>query len=58
MTPTDRNFRPLLYSIMFVIGAWASPAAMGQDDDDIVDDRPIVPQAVMPVQVVRGSVQP
>jgi hypothetical protein len=54
MMRIDRKTRALLSSIALLFCAWASPSAFGQFDDDIVDDGPIVPQAVMPVQVARA----
>jgi hypothetical protein len=51
--PIDRSIRGLVCATTLLFCAWTGPAAFGQDGDDIVDDGPIVPQAVMPVQVAR-----
>ena len=54
MVPIDRHIRRLLCLTTLLFCAWACPAAFGQDGEEIVDDGPIVPQAVMPVQVARA----
>jgi hypothetical protein len=54
MISMEPEIRRLLYLTTLLCCAWASPAAFGQDDDEIVDDGPIVPQVVMPVQVARA----
>ena len=53
MIPIDRKSRRLLCLITLLVCAWGSPGAFGQDDEEIVDDRAIVPPPVMQVQVGR-----
>jgi hypothetical protein len=48
------EIRRLLYLTTLLCCACASPAAFGQVDEEIVDDGPIVPPAVMPVRVARA----
>ena len=54
MIPIDRSIRRLLFWSTLLCPRGASPAAFGQDGEELVDDGPIVPQVVMPVQVARA----
>jgi hypothetical protein len=54
MIPIDRNTRGLVCLTALLVCACFGPAAFGQDGEEIVDDGPIVPQVVMPVQVARA----
>jgi hypothetical protein len=54
MIPIDRSIRRLLCLTTLLFCAWACPSAFGQDGEEIVDDGPIVPPAVMPFQVARA----
>jgi hypothetical protein len=53
MIPIDRSILRLVCLATLMFCAWAGPAAFGQDGEDLVDDGPIVPPAVMHVQVAR-----
>jgi hypothetical protein len=54
MLAIDRKFRRLFSLTTLLVGIWGSPAAFGQDDEEIVNDDPIVPRRVLPVQVGRA----